>query len=177
MADTNNQNNSINNQSDILSALLGTNNTELNKQNQLLGSIDITLRKILQNGGNMSMSNLNNMRGQDGRNTTFVQRYNDSTSSSNSVSFGRNGTKGAFDSFTDALERELLNGLLGADLNGLMKSALNQLADDIGVSVKDIPKAFGSEIGKKLLSTGLGGKIAESVQGKAGTLISNIKNK
>lgn len=177
MADTNNQNNSINNQSDILSALLGTNNTELNKQNQLLGSIDITLRKILQNGGNMSMSNLNNMRGQDTRSTTFTQRYNDSTSSSNNVSFGRNSTKGAFDSFTNALERELLNGLLGADLNGLMKSALNQLADDIGVNIKDIPKMFGSELGKKLLNTDLGGKIAKSLQGKAGTFISNIKNK
>lgn len=153
MADTNDQNNSTNNPSDILSTLLSTNTAETNKQNQLLSSIDITLKKILQNGGNMSMSNLNNMRGQDSRSTTFAQRYNDSTSSLNGASFGRNSTKGAFDSFTDALERELLNGLFGADLNGLLKGALNQLADDIGVSVKDIPKAFGSEIGKKLLST------------------------
>lgn len=177
MADTNDQNNSTNDQSDILSVLLGTNNTELNKQNQLLSSIDITLKKILQNGGNMSMSNLNNMRGQDSRSTTFAQRYNDSTSSLNGVSFGRNSTKGAFDSFTDALERELLNGLFGADLNGLLKGALNQLADDIGVSVKDIPKTFGSEIGKKLLSTGLGGSLASTVKGQFSKLTDKIKTK
>lgn len=177
MADNNGQTTSANDSSDILSMLLNSNNAGIDRQNQLLSSIDATLKKVLQNGGSMSLSNLNNMRGQDSRNTTFAQRYNDRTSSSNGVSFGRNSTKGAFDSFTDALERELLNGLLGSDLNGLLKSAFNRLADDIGVNIQDIPKVLGSALGKKILSSGVGKDVADLVKGKAGSIIGNIKSK
>lgn len=177
MADDNNQNPSTNNPSDILSVLLNNNNTELDRQNQLLSSIDLTLKKLLQNGGNMSMSNLNNMRGQDTRSTTFTQRYNDRTASTTSSFFGSRGISNAFESFTDELERELLNGLLGSDLNGLLKSAFNRLADDIGVNIQDIPKVLGSTLGKKILSSGVGKDVADLVKGKAGSIIGDIKSK
>lgn len=182
MADNNETNPtpSTDDPSDILSALLNSNNGELGKQNQLLSSIDTTLKKILQNSGNMSMSNLNNMRGQgnNNRNNTFSQRYNDRTFETSSGNpFSRGGVSKAFDSFTDELERELINGLIGTDLNGLLKGAFNRFADDIGVNIKDIPKALGSALGKKILSSGIGKDVADVVRGKAGSIIGNIKNK
>lgn len=176
MADDNNPNPYANNPSDILSNLLNGNNAELGRQNQLLSSIDLTLKKILQNGGSMSMSNLNNMRGQSGRNVnnTFSQRYNDRTAGS---AFNQRGVSNAFESFTDELERELLNGLLGSDFKGLLQGAFNRLADDIGVNIQDIPKALGSALGKKIIGSEIGKDVSKLVQGKANSIISNIKTK
>ena len=182
---------STNNSGDILSMLLNNNTTEYKKQNQLLTSIDLTLKKILQNGNGISQSNFSNMRGQSGfnnmggqggnnSNNFFGQRYNDRTAGqtrSGNPFGGRGGLNNAFENFADEFERELLNGLLGSDFNSMIRSAFERLANDIGVNVADIPKVLGAELAKKVLGSGIGEDVTKLVRGKAQSVFDHIKDK
>lgn len=166
-----------NDQSDILSSLLGNNRSESKRTNDLLRSIDDTLKKLLRNGSNMSMSNMNNMRsGYNGRENTFSRKYFDNYDSRDD-SFSLRDFSGAFDAFENELEKQLLQGLLGVNLNGLLKRAFTKFADDIGVSVKDIPKTLGSTIGRNILSTDFGSSIAKYARKKTGNAISKFQSR
>ena len=66
-------------------------------------------------------------------------------------SFSKNGQ--FFDELEDAFWKQLKAGLIGSDFDDRVKAIMDQFASDIGVSVQDIPKSLGQELGSKALDS------------------------
>ena len=144
----------------------------------LLKSIDATLKTILKEGPSWSQSDAQNM--MPGR--RYAQ-YNSRTGYSNDEKWGANrrqkgyksdGTqfKGVLDEFEDGLRDALMEGLFGTDLKGSIQRVLNEFETKFDVSLTDVPKALGKDIGKILLDSFKGSKFGEAATDKA----SKMKN-
>lgn len=167
---TNDGNNTGNNNtgssaSDILSSLLNNQTTSTNTQIQLLQSIDKSVKDILKNGSGMSQSNaMNRIPGsasqafrRAGVGNTFSARH----------------SAGSFmDEFESAFKREIMEAVLGSDFKSKMHGIMNSLAEDIGVSIEDIPKELGKHLAKKVISSNVG----QAFKGKAAGALSSLAN-
>lgn len=173
MADTETSNGTANFANEANKAS-GSSNTNSNKStpNNVLGylkSIDDNLNALLKHSGKVSQTNAR--RGFES-NTSFRDKAlgNRGSGSGNRSGFG-NSVKGALGSFTDELEKSLLDGLGGSLLKDRMQKTFGKLADSIGMDVKDIPGAFGREVGKQLIQkSGLAKKLSEVANGGINSL-------
>lgn len=173
MADTETSNGTANFANEANKAS-GSSNTNSNRStpNNVLGylkSIDDNLNALLKSSGRISQTNAK--RG-FGSNTSFrdIALGNRGSGSGNRDGFG-NSVKGALGSFTDELEKSLLDGLGGSLLKDRMQKTFGKLADSIGMDVKDIPGAFGREVGKQLIQkSGLAKKLSEVANGGINSL-------
>lgn len=79
------------------------------------------------------------------------KRSKESSYKNSSDKFKKNPSKnGKFlDDVEDAFWKQMKAGLLESDLDDRIKAIMDQFASDIGVSVQDIPKYIGEELGKK----------------------------
>lgn len=122
---------------------------------EYLRSIDATLKKLVQNSNTTSQSNARNamssrsdFRNPSGRRTG---RY----------------TGDSKTDFTDSFERALMDGVLGSDFKDRVKGAMNKMADEIGMDIRDIPGQFGKRLGDQAISvfkqTELGKKFTAGV--------------
>lgn len=64
---------------------------------------------------------------------------------------GKAGNKSGkfFDELENAFWKQMKDGFVGSDFDDRVKAIMEQFASDIGVSVQDIPKSLGEELGKK----------------------------
>ena len=64
---------------------------------------------------------------------------------------GKDGNKSGkfFDELENAFWKQMKDGFVGSDFDDRVKAIMEQFASDIGVSVQDIPKSLGEELGKK----------------------------
>ena len=64
---------------------------------------------------------------------------------------GKDGNKSGkfFDELENAFWKQMKDGFIGSDFDDRIKAIMEQFASDIGVSVQDIPKSLGEELGKK----------------------------
>lgn len=64
---------------------------------------------------------------------------------------GKDGNKSGkfFDELENAFWKQMKDGFVGSDFDDRIKAIMEQFASDIGVSVQDIPKSLGEELGKK----------------------------
>lgn len=109
---------------------------------QVLESIERQLGQILQNGGNInniSASNANNRYGRNG--STYYQDRS---------SLRRSGRSGSYRDFTQAFERELMDGLFGNEFRTALSEMRKQLAKDLGVELGEIPKELGKLAGRHI---------------------------
>ena len=146
---TQSQSNSKDNQSQT--TILFNNKAEL----AYLKSIDDTVKMLLARSTATSQSNARNsmpsrsdFRNPSGRRTG---RY----------------VGDAKTAFTDSFEKAILDGVLGSDFQDRVKGAMNKMADDIGISLQDIPSAVGKRLGQQAISafkgTDLGQRVTSSV--------------
>lgn len=173
MADTETSNGTANfaNEANKASGSSDSNSNKSTPNNVLgyLKSIDDNLNALLKHSGKVSQTNAR--RGFES-NTSFRDKAlgNRGGRSGNSGGFG-NSIQSALGSFTDELEKSLLDGLGGSLLKDRMKQTFGKLADSIGMDVKDIPGAFGKEVGKQLLQkSGLAKKLSEVANGGINSL-------
>ena len=126
-----------------------------------LKSIDSSLKQMLDQMKNMSSANA--------KNRGFSSNPWSRSSPFNTNRFGRSNFDGAFDSFTAAFEKELLNNVVGDDFRNGLKDIKNQLIKDMGVSFEEIPQTLGKEVGKRLFDnftkSKMGDDIISQVQG------------
>lgn len=74
-------------------------------------------------------------------------------------------------SFTDGFEEALWEGLLGSDFKDKIGQTLNNFADQIGVSIEDIPGTIGKELGKQAMSAFQGTKIGKAATSSINKLV------
>ena len=123
------------NNADILSMLNSAKNPT-QEQNRLLASIDKSLKKIVGNSPNMSMSNARD-RYQDNqdllRNVPFKSDF------FNKRKHSSKGTGNFVGDFTDALEEELFNEIFGKEFKSSLRDIRDRLVKDMGVSFNELP--------------------------------------
>lgn len=125
------------------------NKSTYNRELAILESIDSTVKEILKNGGNTSQANsFHSLSG----NASFRNKPR-----SKSNSFGSGSIRGFGESvtseFVDAFKKSIMESLIGDDFKHEIQGVFSDLAQQIGVSVEDIPKTLGSALGKKLMDS------------------------
>lgn len=125
----------------------------------LLKSIDDTLEDILTSMNRMSQS--------AGRSALPGDKQAASKWKTNR-SRNKKGydSVGNFDSiiekFTDSIEKEIMDSIVGSDFKSKMQQSISGLADELGVQVSELPETLGKELGSQLVNSGIG----KSVTGK-----------
>ena len=76
--------------------------------------------------------------------------------------------------FVDSFEDALLEGLLGSNFRAQISGAFGNLADMMGVEIRDIPGAIGKELGKQALSAFKDTKFGKDITDKLGSLKSKL---
>lgn len=109
---------------------------------QYLRSIDETLKDLLKNAKDMSNASWN----------TDKPRRDDFKYDRDRSGRG-NKKKSSTKSFTDAFEDNLMDALLGSDFKKNIRGAFEDIADDIGVEIQDIPGELGKLLSNKLLKS------------------------
>ena len=71
-----------------------------------------------------------------------------------------------FEDFTDSFEGALLEGFLGSDFKDRVRGIFSGIADELGVSIKDIPGALGQEIGRQAMSAFKNTDLGKSISSK-----------
>lgn len=145
------------------------NNGVKNPDTTYLASIDATLKSILQNGSNMSASNaFNSMPGNrsDVSNTFRLRNMN---------------AKGMRKDFTQGFEEALIEAVLGSDFKDKVKASLDGFAEQLGVSLDDIPATLGKELGKNVMNaaknTDWGSKLFGKLDDLKNTSINQFKER
>ena len=135
------------NNADILSMLNSAKNPT-QEQNRLLASIDKSLKKIVGNSPNMSMSNARD-RYQDNqdllRNVPFKSDF------FNKRKHSSKGTGNFVGDFTDALEEELFNEIFGKEFKSSLRNIRDRLVKDMGVSFNELPTKLGQAAGQSIM--------------------------
>lgn len=164
-----------------------------------LKSIDATVKELLRNGTRTSQSNARTY-GSRQRNENFRDPYNRQSSKNNNsdnrnnkredkssdFSFkGFNKKKDEItESFLDSFEKEFLSGMISSDFKKRVSRALNDIANQFGVDIQDIPGAIGKELGARALNifkeTDLGknltGGIDKILNGAGASIKSRLEN-
>ena len=154
------------NNPDILQQLMQQNTTN----EQILKSIDTSLKQILGDANKISASNARNRGISDffsGRNTPFnTRRFNSG--------------KGAIGNFTDELGSAFVKELVGPEFREGLKNIRENLVRDFGVAFEDIPGKLGQQAGKKLVeefaSSKIGGELQKALQGKLNKSLDKFKS-
>lgn len=164
MADDNNTINFMNEANDVNNGSgRSSNESTPDSVLQYLKSINDNLSALLKEGNRISQTNAK--RGFDS-NTSFRDKALGNRGQSPNNKSSKISVRGGLSSFTDELEKSLLDGLGGSVLKDRMKQTFGNLADRIGMDVKDIPGAFGKEVGKALLQKSrLAKKLSEVANG------------
>lgn len=71
-----------------------------------------------------------------------------------------------FEDFTDSFEGALLEGLLGSDFKDRVSGVFSTIAEELGVSIKDIPGALGQELGRQAMSAFKNTDLGKSISSK-----------
>lgn len=106
---------------------------------QYLRSIDETLKELLSNAKNTSNSSWN----------TDKPRREDFKYDRDRSGRGKKSSKG----FVDTFESTLIDAILGSDFKGSLKTSFEDIADSIGMDLKDIPSAFGKLAADSILQS------------------------
>lgn len=154
------------NNPDILQQLMQQNTTN----EQILKSIDTSLKQILGDANKISASNARNRGISDffsGRNTPFnTRRFNSG--------------KGAIGNFTDELGSAFVKELVGPEFREGLKNIRENLVRDFGVAFEDIPGKLGQQAGKKLVeefaSSKMGEELQKALQGKLNKSLDKFKS-
>lgn len=133
---------------------------------EYLKSIDAALKELIRNSKTTSQSNArNNM---------------SSRSDFRNPSGRRSGryTGDIKSSFLDSFEQSLFEGVLGSDFKDKIKSAMNNMAGQVGLDLQDIPGELGKELGKQAISkfkeTKLGSTITSGISKYANAAMNSI---
>ena len=137
---TNNQNNQTNS---------GTSASNTSPELEELRHIAQVLQDMLKESRSTSQQSVKDrMQSRD----DFRNKQNKESSYKNSsTKSGKNSSSKSgkfFDEMEDAFWKQMKAGLVGSDFDDRIKAIMDQFADDIGVSVQDIPKSLGQELGK-----------------------------
>ena len=161
MADENNL--ELNNP-DILQQLMQQNATN----EQILKSIDTSLKQMLGEANKVSASNARNKGYNDifgSRNTPF-----------NTNKFGKG--RGFFGDFTNELKKEMLSELVGPEFKEGLRNLRENLVKDFGVAFEEIPGKLGQQAGKKLVDmfskTEIGSSLKQAFQDGLNKSLSNF---
>lgn len=135
---TNNQNNNY-----------GTNASNTSPELEELRHIAQVLEDMLKESRSTSQQSVKDrMQSRD----DFRSKQTKESSYKNSGSkSGKDGNKSGkfFDELENAFWKQMKDGFIGSDFDDRIKAIMEQFASDIGVSVQDIPKSLGEELGKK----------------------------
>ena len=112
-----------------------------------LTSIDNSLRHLVESDGRMSQSSA-----RDYRDNEYDKAKSGSRKRSTSSRNARYKTSGnPLSDFTDGIEKAMLDALGAGEFKQNLQSSLNKLANQMGVSVQELPNAFGQELGKQMM--------------------------
>lgn len=136
---TNNQNNNS-----------GTSASNTSPELEQLKHIARVLEDMLKESRNTSQQSVKDrMQSRDDFRSkqTKESSYKNSTNAKSGKSSSKSGK--FFDEMENAFWQQMKEGIVGSDFDDRVKAVMNQFADDIGVSIQDIPNAIGKELGKK----------------------------
>lgn len=134
----------------------GTNtnsNADVQAQIQLLRSIDNTMKQLLRNGQSMSRDNATTSTSSFRHDNTFR-------------TLSRGGRGSSFRDFEGEFRRELLGGFVGSGFQETVRGLFQELADDMGVSLRDLPGTLGKALGRQLADTIKNSTIGQEVTGR-----------
>lgn len=138
-------NDSTNNQSNTSSGSASNTSPELEQ----LKHIAQVLEDMLKESRSTSQQSVKDrMQSRDDFRSKQTKESSYKNSSSKS---GKDGNKSGkfFDELENAFWKQMKDGFVGSDFDDRVKAIMEQFASDIGVSVQDIPKSLGEELGKK----------------------------
>lgn len=138
-------NDSTNNQTNNSSGSASNTSPELEQ----LKHIAQVLEDMLKESRNTSQQSVKDrMQSRDDFRSKQTKESSYKNSSSKS---GKDGNKSGkfFDELENAFWKQMKDGFVGSDFDDRVKAIMEQFASDIGVSVQDIPKSLGEELGKK----------------------------
>lgn len=138
-------NDTTNNQSNTSSGSASNTSPELEQ----LKHIAQVLEDMLKESRNTSQQSVKDrMQSRDDFRSKQTKESSYKNSSSKS---GKDGNKSGkfFDELENAFWKQMKDGFVGSDFDDRVKAIMEQFASDIGVSVQDIPKSLGEELGKK----------------------------
>lgn len=138
-------NESTNNQSNTSSGSASNTSPELEQ----LKHIAQVLEDMLKESRNTSQQSVKDrMQSRDDFRSKQTKESSYKNSSSKS---GKDGNRSGkfFDELENAFWKQMKDGFVGSDFDDRVKAIMEQFASDIGVSVQDIPKSLGEELGKK----------------------------
>lgn len=79
---------------------------------------------------------------------------------------GRYSFESATDEFMKAFQKGLLEGVVGSNFKDEIQKSLNEMADMVGLELKDIPSAVGQELGKQVTEALKNSKLGQSFSSK-----------
>lgn len=167
-----NTNNSSENQASSTSSNL---DAQTKAMNDYLKSIDETMKRILEQGANMSQSDSRasfNSR-EDFRNRER-QRREQSGYDNSRMSFSRGPRRE--DSFLDGFEDQLMESFLGSDFKDKLGDAVNEFADAFGLDLKTIRGDLGRELAKSMLDSDLGNAFKGQVENLKSKAMGNLRS-
>lgn len=138
----------------------GNNTANPNSQEFLdyLKSIDDSLKQILKDGQNISAANARNamprredFRGRRSTNGWGPNSYDMRNAPGRRRRNVRSSVDSVTDEFLDGLKDSLLDSVVGSEFKREIRGMVGDFADMLGVSIQDIPKKLGQELGKHLL--------------------------
>lgn len=147
---------------DVLSQL-NASIDKVNTQSQLNGEMARTQIQILESINNNLVAALRGSQSAAGdsvfgKNGRFGSTYDSFTRRSN---FDRGG--GSLGSFSDELEKQLMEGFLGSGFKDDVQSIFKDFAKELGVSVEDLPGKLGEELGKRAMNSFKNTRLGKSV--------------
>ena len=140
-------NDSINNQNNQTNSSTNASNTspeleQLRHIAQVLEDMLKESRSTSQQSVKDRMQSRDDFRNKQNKESSYKNSSNKSKKNSS-----RNGK--FLDDMEDAFWKQMKAGIVGSDFDDRIKAIMDQFASDIGVSVQDIPKSIGEELGKK----------------------------
>lgn len=152
---------------DIINTLPGDDsNAQANAAEQiaLLKSMDATLKQLVRNGQNISRDNASTRMNDYRHANTFR---------------GMSSPRSSVGTFEEAFRKELMDAFIGSDFKKQVKGIFQALADDLGVSLSDLPQTLGKTLGKQaadlLKETSLGQALKQNVGGALQRGLDSVK--
>lgn len=174
MSDENNLNTSSQDNSDILSQLLQSTS---NNQNQYLRSIDNSLKLLIRNSQGISAIDARNRSLGSHTSNAFNNRSVGANLFS-PIQRGRSGAGGG--NFISGFEKALFEGFVGSDFKDKLNGIFGQLADSMGISLRDLPNALGKAAGEKVFkyvqNTSLGSAVTQRISDVQNTILQRLTN-
>lgn len=156
----------LNNNSDDSSNMNSSDKSWTNVDAKRLESIEKSNANIEKLMADLVANGANNMSQSAARDAMHDNINNNSNSTYRNSRNSRRNNQSATDKFTDAFSESLLEGFLGSGFRDKIKESMSSLADQMGVSVEDVPNELGKEFGKKAMSMFKGTKLGQAATDK-----------